>query len=283
MTSLVVWLGVDSRGPASIYIASDSRITWGSSSIKWDHSQKVFSSQKYPDIIGYCGDVLFPSQLLAQIIRLIDAGMLFENSDIPIIKFNKITKVIQEAFEAYPKSERRNFAIIYCTREYEGMASIFHAFLLDWKLKNGWHTDLIALPKTEDGQKYKSGIVRPFGSGAKSIKKWYDRWNKIKSEKDTSRTVFNAFCDSLFSKEDEFSGGAPQLVALYRIDCGKYIGTVYQRNRYLFGLPILDSGQLNNIEWRNNVFERCDGITMEKLNNAQSHKRPRGLAKEKDN
>ena len=28
MTSLVAWVGADSRGPASLNIAADSRITW---------------------------------------------------------------------------------------------------------------------------------------------------------------------------------------------------------------------------------------------------------------
>jgi hypothetical protein len=30
MTSIVIWAGVDSHGPSSLYMAADSRITWGS-------------------------------------------------------------------------------------------------------------------------------------------------------------------------------------------------------------------------------------------------------------
>ena len=60
MTSLLAWVGVDSRHLSSIYLASDSRISWGDVA-NWDFGRKLFASTKYPEIIGYVGDVLFPS------------------------------------------------------------------------------------------------------------------------------------------------------------------------------------------------------------------------------
>lgn len=56
MTSLVVWTGVDSRAPASIYLASDSRLSWDNGDT-WDFGRKVFASHRYPDILGYYGEV----------------------------------------------------------------------------------------------------------------------------------------------------------------------------------------------------------------------------------
>ena len=66
-TSLVVWVRVDSRGPASLHLASDSRISWGepktgSHLIFGTFERKVFASTRHPDIFGYCGDVAFPSK-----------------------------------------------------------------------------------------------------------------------------------------------------------------------------------------------------------------------------
>lgn len=41
MTLLASWIAVDSRKPSSIYILSDSRISWGSAA-KFDFGKKVF-------------------------------------------------------------------------------------------------------------------------------------------------------------------------------------------------------------------------------------------------
>jgi len=68
MTSLVAWVGVD-RKPGSLYLASDSRLTWtvrkGEAPVrKWDSGPKVFASRQTADIFRYWGFTEFPSQLL---------------------------------------------------------------------------------------------------------------------------------------------------------------------------------------------------------------------------
>ena len=72
MTSLVAWVASDSHGPASLNLASDSRISWtaGRSVVHhWDHGKKVFASATSPVIVGYVGDVLFPDARLAGVDR----------------------------------------------------------------------------------------------------------------------------------------------------------------------------------------------------------------------
>ena len=63
MTSLIAWVAADDRGPASLNIATDSRISWDSGPLRsrtlWDQGQKVFASQREPILVGYVGDVLF--------------------------------------------------------------------------------------------------------------------------------------------------------------------------------------------------------------------------------
>lgn len=270
MTSLVAWLGVDTHGPSSMYLASDSRISWGINS-KWDYGRKVFASQKYPILISYVGDVLFPSQILGQITDLIDSDLIRVDGVAPNIQMERVTQIIQGSFDAYPEAAKRDFEVVYCVRENEGMASVFHLFTFGWKSLTGWYHGQPDIPS-------KSGIICLKGSGEKPVQKWYERWNHIKSEKETSRVVFSAFCDALQSSEDKYSGGAPQLVGLYRKGAGQNIGTIYKDVRYLYGLPASELMSLKAIEWRNSIFERCDGQTMAKLEKAQKHKRPKGLA-----
>jgi len=266
MTSLVVWTGVDSRGPASLYVASDSRISWGEGG-HWDFARKVFPSSCYPDILGYCGDVLFTSQVLGQIIGLLDAHFLYEADATPESRFLAISEVLKEAHSTYPEKERHPFSVIHCSRRDEGMTTLFAAFELAWRLPEGWQSTAIPVPGS-------SGIVATYGSGKRSVSEWVGRWDKSEVG-GTSRSIFSAFCDSLKSGEDTASGGAPQLAGIYRKGPAESFGVVYQEQRYLQGLRVDPTNHLSNVEWRNDLFERCDWKTGERLPGAQRHARPR--------
>ena len=272
MTSLVSWIGVDSRAPASVYLASDSRISWGNK-LTWDYGRKLFASRNYPEILGYFGDVLFPSQVLGQLMDLIDSDSLFGVEDSPDDKWAKVLSIVQRSFEGYPDEESRPFSIVYCTREGSGMASIFHMSTLSWNPGEGW-TDQrwLELPKQSD-------VIAVFGSGGDAVDKWYSYWSRTRQSGGTSRSVFSAFCDALQSGEDERSGGSPQLVGVYRQGAAESFGVIYEGKRYLLGLPVNESRNLDAIEWRNGLFERCDWRTMKPLEGAQRHSRPRGLGK----
>ena len=54
-------------------------------------------------------------------------------------------------------------------------------------------------------------------------------------------------------------------------------GVIFKGGRYLLGLPVNWIDNLDAVEWRNNLFERCDGRTMKPFEDAQRHSRPRGL------
>jgi hypothetical protein len=271
MTSLVSWIGIDSRAPSSIYLVSDSRISWGNN-LTWDYGRKLFASRNYPEILGYCGDVLFPSQVLGQLIDLIDSDLLFNVEDSSDSKWLKILSIVQQSFESYPDENSRPFRMVYCTRESSGMASVFRMSTLSWKPSEGWiDGQWLGLPE-------QSGVITTLGSGEKTFRKWYSYWSRTK-EKRTSRSVFGAFCDALKSGEDRHSGGAPQLVGVYRKGAAESFGVVYKGERYLLGLPVGAYNDLDNVEWRNSLFERCDWRTMKPLEGAQRHSRPRGLGK----
>ncbi len=269
MTSFIAWTGVDSRQPASIYLTSDSRISWAANQKiygTWDCGRKLFASTKYPELLGYYGSIPFPSHVLAQILDLIDRDLLFETTYTPDKKFDLIYSVIRRSFKSYPSHDKANFTIIYCTRENEGMASTFHVAKIRWSLTRGWETAWLNIPTQSD-------IILTGGSGGRAVSHWYERWRNT-TEKGTSRSIFSAFCDSLASGEDRQSGGSPQLVGIYRIGAAKTFGIVYEEKRYLFGIPVNKSENLNKVEWRNSLFERCNWETKKRLTNAQKHNRP---------
>lgn len=269
MTSLVAWIGVDSRGPASIYLASDSRISWASEKTvdTWDYGRKLFASKSQPEILGYVGDVLFPSQALGQVIDLIDLGILFVDADHPTTKWSKIVSLVQSSFQAYPVRPARPFDIVYCTREGSGMASVFHMFTLSWRPNSGWAI------KQDWRIPEKSDVIATFGSGHDQVKLWHDQWQRADGES-VSRSVFSAFCDALRSGSDVHTGGAPQLIGLYRKGPAESFGVINDGGRHLMGVPLPDSLVGNAVEWRNELFERCDGHTMKPLEGAQRHSRP---------
>ena len=99
MTLLVAWAGIDSRGPASVYMASDSLITW-SESRSFDFGRKVFSFNNHPDVLGYCGDVLFPSIAINQIVEMADNGLLFREEYSCKDKFEAIVNKLNQIFNS---------------------------------------------------------------------------------------------------------------------------------------------------------------------------------------
>ena len=100
MTLIVSWAGVDSRSPSSLYIASDSRITWGKK--HFDQGKKVFACKSHPDIFGYCGDVLFPLMILNQIVDSIDSGLLYSADWNYRKKTEKVRRRLMDSFNRYP-------------------------------------------------------------------------------------------------------------------------------------------------------------------------------------
>ena len=101
MTLLVAWSGVDTHGTSSAYIAADSRITWPGNTT-FDHGRKVYGLDHFPDIFGYCGDVLFPTVVLGQISEMTDARLLFADNASPKIKSEAVALKLTEQFNNYP-------------------------------------------------------------------------------------------------------------------------------------------------------------------------------------
>lgn len=251
MTLIVSWIGLDSRGPASLYLISDSRISWIDRSTvhKWDHGKKVYAFKNSPDIIGYCGDTLFTTQAISHIVNLADAGILFSNTHTADRRFARIKFKIKELLTPYPEiCMRDSFSIVYGTRV---TSHDFICFELTWSKSDGWKENKRSFADFSDK-------LMVLGSGAKEFEQKYIEYQKSEIQR-TSRAIFQCFCDSLENIADPQCGGAPQLAGLYRIKNGIDFGVILKGKRYVSGVCVDNLSNFNPLEWRNELFERFDG------------------------
>lgn len=259
MTLVVSWIGIDTHGMTSAYIAGESRISWNSEKY-FDFGKKVFSSKEYPEILAYSGDVLFPSIVLSQIIEMIDSNLLFNR----LLNCDQKNKLIFEklsySFAKYPRLAKNNpVQIIHISRETKvnGYPK-FQCYKMSWAKSN-------TPTKNEKQMPNKSDILFILGSGRKEFLENYTRYQRS-FNRNTSRNVFHCFCDTLFNIKDNKCGGSPQLVGIYRKPNTASInfGIIHNSKKYFLGSEIPKTSNFDQIEWRNDNFELCDGITMKK-------------------
>ncbi len=264
MTLLVSWVGVDSHGPASVYLASDSRLSWGADCY-FDQGRKVFAFRTSPDIVGYCGDVLFPSMAISQAIALANNGLLFSQSNTCLERFELFRTQIKGHFQQYPTEHGvlsgNMFQMVFASRDRVNPRS-FACFQLDWRKDTGWRTTKLALPA-------QSAVTASLGSGGTYFDQNLTQYDTGPNQS-TSRNVFHCFCETLFSAVDPYCGGSPQLVGLYckPNSLAKQFGIIRSGYRYLNGMRITNAPSFTSVEWRNDLFERCDGQTMLRLDGA---------------
>ena len=265
MTTQISWIGVDSRVPSSVYIATDSRISWGAKDT-WDAGQKVFSSVSSPQIWGYSGDVLFPSQAIGQFVHALDNGAFQSDKFCEISAHASFVNSIQNQFKGYPVPCAQNFSIIHCVRIAEKMNTQFAVWKTSWAQGIGWKDERLASPTTSD-------LIQVEGSGTKTFKGWNMRLKKSEIG-GTSRAIFQAFTQSIRSEADAFTFGPPQLVALRRVGNGLSHLISWDDRVWLNGIEVTGENSLC-LECFNEDFERCDPKTGVRLVDAQRQPLPR--------
>ncbi|MGW3282483.1 hypothetical protein [Nocardia rhamnosiphila] len=261
MTSVVVWAGVDQRKPASLYIATDSRVSWSPGETRWDQGRKAFACVEQPFMFGYWGDVLFPALALPLIQEQVDRGLV---AAAPGFRAHEmIEHAIRGLWSDYPVEQQRPLGIAIGSRSGSGMAS---RFLLSVMTYSGrW--DVVQIPMPEH-----SASLHIAGSGADEIRKAQQLWNRSQAKK-TSRAVFGAFCESLAAGGDTKSGGAPQVVGLQRMGPAMTMGVVYQGRRYMAGRSIsaVEAETMTALPWFNELFEIVDPKRKKRRVGAQVH------------
>ena len=250
MTLLVSWVGIDPHGVKSVYIASDSRTSWGALA-KFDLGRKVFAFSNWPDILGYSGDVLFPSIALNQIVELGDSGLLFEQTFSCKQKFQAIVDKLNQLFRNYPQAHsglaENSLNIIHGSRDTRDNSKFF-CHTISWSVQRGWQGKQVNFPDT-------SGVLFVLGSGAVEFQKAYQKYSTGPTS-GTSRAAFHCFCNTLKHVTDPYVGGAPQLVGIYRKPhtSSKSFGVIYEGSRYFLGANVDNLHNLNCVEWRNINF-----------------------------
>ena len=256
MTSIAVWAGVDSRGPASLYIAADSRITFNGA--YWDQGRKVSTMSK-PHIFGYWGSVDFPALALPLIVDRIDRGLLATDDQ---NGHADIYGAVRRLWNGYPSGQR--FSIVHGQRTEDKMASRFSLHVMTYK-NGSWSTRSLPMAST-------SALLLAEGSGKEHVRRAYGEWQAGKSA-NTSRAVFGAFCDAIAVGDDSSTGGAPQLVGLYRVGSGQIFGIVHNNQRYFAGAALTGQEQTAGVQWRNRLFEITDGARKKRASGAKVHER----------
>lgn len=270
MTLLASWIGIDTHGPTSAYIVADSRISWTNTKY-FDYGRKVFASKAYPEIFGYSGDVLFPSIVLGQIIEMIDSELLF-NTKLSCDQKNKIVfEKLCYSFSKYPDAYGDNpIQILHISRDTNFVKyPNFYHYLLTWNRKSGWQQRIMKIPNV-------SGLLNVLGSGGKEFLDNYDTRYQQGKNQSTSRNVFHCFIDTLSNIKDVHCGGAPQLVGIYRkpFTNAQSYGIIFEGKRFFLGMEIPKDSSFEKIEWRNELFELCNGASKEKIEGAASQKDP---------
>jgi hypothetical protein len=269
VTTLIAWVAADSRGPSSLNIATDSRITWpsGTRLPHWDHAQKVFASSTRPILLGYVGDVLYPALVLPRIIEQIDRGVIAKNTPIDTV----VMTLLRRSWRDYPQAERRGGQIFLAFRSGDQMDAVFNVIGLHHPGGAGdsWVRTEIPVPPTSE-------LLVATGSGGTTVKSAVTAWQQTQAA-NTSRAIFSGFVDAVVSGTDPASGGAPQLAMLYRVGNGRLAGIVHDKQRYFAGAHLIGEEELGCVEWRNSLFERTDGRTKRRLRGAQPQPRPPGL------
>ena len=267
MTSLIAWVATDNRGQTSFYLASDSRISWSVVNRR-DAGRKTYACSAWPHIFAYCGDVLFPTTTITQVMEFVDAGLLEGVSDIANAHI-RVLSLIQAIQQLSHLPVDHDFSILHASRESRSLTTKFHLWEMSYLAKSGVWLDVYhAVPNDH------SSLIVARGTGSSVIKQHVARWQNTSLD-GTSRAIFSAFCDAILSETDRRSGGAPQVVALYRDGNGRKIGTVIDGERFFFGSPVPPDIQLD-IEWRDRLFQRIDGTSLNLVPGATRQPRPRG-------
>jgi len=258
VTSIAIWPGFDPHGFSSFYIASDSRISWEDTGEHDDFLTKLFASPTSPDVFGFYGYVDLCRPILMRITEvdfLREADSSAKRHQSLLAEAHAILKSQAETY--------RQFGILHISRNGTGNSSEFTV----WHTR--WDKELIPID-TVVRLKKDSTLLITLGTGWSAVVD-----EKVKWEEDVglvSRGVFSAFCEALKKGTDPKSGGAPQLVGLYRKFNGKTFGIIWNGRRFHRGIET-DSSAPEDLEWRNEHFERCSHSTMKRLAGAQAQPR----------
>ncbi|MBG0511069.1 hypothetical protein I3J13_20010 [Agrobacterium sp. MOPV5] len=265
MTSLAAAIARDSRGPTALYLLTDSRITWIEHTERWDAGRKTFGSPVSADVFGYCGDAYFMPMALGQVLSMVACGVINLNTATSEERHSIVLNQLKNSLGRISTKYASNVTLFHGARDGEGMKSTFRL----------WRSVYRPAPKSWSDSELpvenRSYLAKIDGTGKATLQKFEAKMNETAAS-GTSRAAIHAFCKSLKSAEDPFSGGAPQMVGLWRIGSAKQFGYYWQGRFYIAGMECPNSAGRENIDWFNELFERCDPETGLRREGSANHK-----------
>ncbi len=263
MTLLIAWTGIDSRSPASVYIATDSRISWATTGY-FDNAIKTFATRNFPAIIGYCGDSLASQMIISQAIAVIEAMPHYSGITLEDL-VDIFIRIIARNYSQYPVDlSTGSFTVIMCGKVAVDSAGDFECYRIDSTFKESKKTKL-SFPE-------KSGPIVIAGSGKEDFQVQYKKHqHKDNPNKSTSRDVFHAFYKTIAAGNNPTVGSTPQITAVYRKPNtgGSHCGVVIAGQRYIAG-QLVDLDILpEKIQWFNDNFEITSPHTKRRKQDAQ--------------
>ena len=165
MTTLIAWTSRDQRRFAALHVATDSRISWGSSMHRWDAGRKTFASRTTPDVLAYSGDVVFPALVLSQLMSAADAGLLFAKESSAQGRHTILLDALRSSFQRRHNAPDRSFAILHASRDGEKAAGQPRLWQTSFDQKTStWKDEQVEIEE-------KAGIAAVNGSGSVALKK----------------------------------------------------------------------------------------------------------------
>lgn len=270
MTSLIAWSGADTHGTASIYFASDSRISWDKLGKRvWDTAPKVLASTTQPEIFGFTGYALLPYVALSQACMAIDRGLRgAQDEKSPDGKCDWLWNRIKTQTKMHPSGADHSFNILYAIRtgskayisrkgkeppaySPDEPKATFDLYVLSWDASSEKFSEKhYGVPHSE------SSILKLSGTGETHVRNAHNVWEKSPG-RGTSRSMFSALCLSLETGNDPQSGGAPQLVGMYRKGNGRTFGVFTSQGAFFQGVRFSDHPG-DSVEWRDQLFRRVE-------------------------
>jgi hypothetical protein len=225
----------------------------------WDNGQKAYASSSMPLILGCVGSGFYGAHIAPRVIGYSQAvaGMTEDLAE----RVERIGSFTYSAIRSAPATYDTSFELVCAMRSTEGAEFRIASILASRSKVEIRHH---AIPE-------KSGIVHASGSGAEYVHRRFEEW-RLSRAADTSRAIYSAFCDALLHPtKDPWSEGPPQLVGIYRIGAGRYFATAWRGQCYFGGIPVSD--ELGDVQCRNELFERCNPNTLQRLKTEKGHKR----------
>ncbi len=264
MTTLIAFTSHQPNGLSAAYLASDSRISWfENGNHRWDAGRKLFASSRFPDVFGYAGDVVFPALALSQIVSAIDAGLIFQTDDDTWTRHHKMVSLLKDSFALRHHADDQDFYVLHLSRQGRDPEATVHAWITEYSVASrSWQDRILEVPR-------RTAVIERLGTGGMEAKNHQQSWEGNVGT--FTREIFGSFCAAIAGGGDPRSGGSPQLAGFYDKGAARSFGILRKGIASFHGLPLSQPAHSEEIEWRDELFQRIDIGTRGLVQGAQVH------------